>query len=422
MLGLGAALLDDADKTLRIPAAAYRSRAGTWLSASSDTPANRVKVCSVRESHLLAALEERLPAGSVQRGAKLVGADTSNPDGGVALSFDDGSRISGSAVVGADGACSTVRRLIFGEDASIAPIDTGMVSHSGLLVPKDGETLHFGLPIGGDEALLRNAAPTTSEDADEIVDALPPPRPFETLSQGRRFAMVPLAGGGAFWFATRPLAEGESSAVGFDGKAIGQLRAAYEGWHAPIPKVLHSAACEAAEAMMALRVSAASSSSRCGTHGANLRWERVYEVPRLESWHAADGRVVLLGDAAHGMQHNLAQGAACAIEGAFLLGEALASVGDDEHSLEGAFRLYQEVHEPRVEQCRALTKFTNLLGAPSTPATEAVRNAMAFVPQPLNSYVFDTALSLSLGESPWFVRERWPLPRRPASERAWWEM
>ena len=44
---------------------------------------------------------------------------------------------------------------------------------------------------------------------------LPPPRPFETLSQGRRFAMVPLAGGGAFWFATRPLAEGESSAVEF---------------------------------------------------------------------------------------------------------------------------------------------------------------------------------------------------------------
>ena len=153
MLGLGAALLDDADKTLRIPAAAYRSR-GTWLSACSDTFCQSRQSLQRPRSHLLAALEERLPAELGQRGAKLVDADTSNPDGGVTLSFDDGSRVSGSAVVGADGACSTVRRLIFGEDASIAPIDTGMVSHSGLLLPKDGETLHFGLPIGGDAALL----------------------------------------------------------------------------------------------------------------------------------------------------------------------------------------------------------------------------------------------------------------------------
>ena len=52
-LGL-ANLLDDCH---RIPAAAYRSRDGAWLSRSSDTPANRVRVATLRESALLASLE-----------------------------------------------------------------------------------------------------------------------------------------------------------------------------------------------------------------------------------------------------------------------------------------------------------------------------------------------------------------------------
>ena len=45
-LGVGS-LLDDERLTARIPAAAYRSRRGEWLSASSDTPTNRVRVASL---------------------------------------------------------------------------------------------------------------------------------------------------------------------------------------------------------------------------------------------------------------------------------------------------------------------------------------------------------------------------------------
>ena len=151
---------------------------------------------------------------------------------------------------------------------------------------------------------------------------------------------------------------------------------------------------------------------------AAFRSERIFTAPPLQKWF--QGRAVLVGDAAHAVPINLAQGAAAAIEGAFLLGEALATT---EHStLEGdvaldgllaACQAYQAAHEPRVNQCRMLTHFTAALSAPASVATEAMRNSMRLVPQPLNSWIFDTALDLSLGELPQGTKARWLLPQQP---------
>ena len=415
-LGLGG-LLDDASKTVRIPAAAYRSHSGTWLSASSDTPENLQQVCSLRESHLLAALADGLPKDAVRRGMSLVAANVASD--GVALSFDDGSRVEGAAVVGADGARSAVRRLAFASSSQEAT-DIGFGVHSGVLASVEGDSDWARAPSG----------------------AGAPPRPFETLARGRRFAMVPLADGGAFWFASQPLA-GDC----FNGH---RLRDAYADWHAPIPQALHAA-------IMDESVVASGGSSATGSGGANggstsgadggstsgadggstsgadggstsgadggstsgaIRWERVYAAPVLTQWH--DGRVVLVGDAAHAMSHNLAQGAACAIEGAYLLGEAIGDVAasaagvdaDDGPGLEAAFAAYHAAHAPRVAQCRVTTHFTAALAIPASPASEAVRNAMALVPQPINSMVFDAALAVSLGDIPASTRARWPLGSR----------
>ena len=96
-LGL-ANLLDDCH---RIPAAAYRSRDGAWLSRSSDTPANRVRVATLRESALLASLEASLPRGTVRRGASL--AAVREEEDGVAVQLDDGHVERGAVLVGADG-------------------------------------------------------------------------------------------------------------------------------------------------------------------------------------------------------------------------------------------------------------------------------------------------------------------------------
>ena len=411
-----AALLDDPSRTLRIPPAAYRSHAGVWLSSASATIENDERVAAVRESDLLSALGDGLPDGAVNRGKSLVGADVVAD--GVVLTFEDGSRVEGAAVVGADGTRSAVRRLAFGADAPAAT-DSGFGVHSGVFAAlNSADAQHDELARG---ALLRNAAPTVDdgETATPRMGASTPPprRPFETLARGRRFAMVPLPDGGGFWFASRPLEAG-SSAEGSGAGALRLLRDAYDGWHAPIPQVLHAAACAAAEAAMA--TSAGSGGAADG--GAHVRWERVYEAPRLARWH--HGRAVLVGDAAHGMPHNLAQGAACAIEGAFLLGSSIAEAlsatsassradGDghagEASALEAAFAAYQAAHEPRVRQCRLTTHFTAMLAEPASPATEGLRNAMALVPQPLNSMVFDTALAVSLGDAPASTRARWPL-------------
>ena len=178
-LGL-ANLLDDCH---RIPAAAYRSRDGAWLSRSSDTPANRVAVATLRESALLASLEASLPQGTVRRGASL--AAVREEEDGVAVQLEDGHVERGTVLVGADGVGSAVRRFAFGEPAG-ALIDTAQVSVSGILSPTA-------------IANLSDSGGRTDTHADSLAHA------FETLSAGRRFAVVPLADGGAFWFATCPV-------------------------------------------------------------------------------------------------------------------------------------------------------------------------------------------------------------------------
>jgi 2-polyprenyl-6-methoxyphenol hydroxylase-like FAD-dependent oxidoreductase len=165
----------------------------------------------------------------------------------------------------------------------------------------------------------------------------------------------------------------------------------------------HAAAAGAPTAALAGALSATMG------HGGAPRCERIFTAPPLARWH--EGRAVLLGDAAHAMPINLAQGAAAGIEGAYLLGAALSAIGSAPSlgELDAAFGTYHAAHAPRVRQCRVLTAFTEALAWPASPPTEAVRNAMALVPQPLNSAIFDTALGLSLGDLPASTRERWPL-------------
>ena len=233
--------------------------------------------------------------------------------------------------------------------------DTGKVSYSGILSP--------------------NAVVSLSASSGQTANSLK--YAFETLSAGRRFAVVPLADGGAFWFATLAAMAAGSSKVGTAADTVAALRGTYDGWHEPIPGVLHAVACDVAKAVMA-------------SESSTLRCDRIHVVPHINRWW--DGRTVLVGDAAHALPINLAQGAACAVEGAYLLGvtlaEALFASPHDVSVTAAGFMRYQATHEPRVRQCRYVTSMTELLAAPSSPMSEAVRNAMRLVPQPLNGWVF----------------------------------
>jgi len=68
----------------------------------------------------------------------------------------------------------------------------------------------------------------------------------------------------------------------------------------------------------------------------------------------AQGRVVLLGDAAHPMQQYLAQGACQAVEDAVALGEAVAASPDD---LPGALVKFEAVRYPRTAAVQQVTRY-----------------------------------------------------------------
>jgi 2-polyprenyl-6-methoxyphenol hydroxylase-like FAD-dependent oxidoreductase len=79
----------------------------------------------------------------------------------------------------------------------------------------------------------------------------------------------------------------------------------------------------------------------------------VYDRPPLERW--GDGRVTLLGDAAHAMTFDAGQGAMQAIEDGLALTRAL----EREHDVPAALRAYEAVRIPRTSE---LVKTARLIG------------------------------------------------------------
>lgn len=71
------------------------------------------------------------------------------------------------------------------------------------------------------------------------------------------------------------------------------------------------------------------------------RWATADREP-VEQW--GQGRMTILGDAAHPMTQYMAQGACMALEDAVTLGQAVKRC---DHDLEAAFRLYESVRIPR---------------------------------------------------------------------------
>lgn len=102
----------------------------------------------------------------------------------------------------------------------------------------------------------------------------------------------------------------------------------------------------------------------------------IYDLPRRESW--GEGRVTLLGDAAHPMVPALGQGACQAIEDGVVLGRMLGSADDDTAALEAYERKRIERTAPIVKRAR----MQGVLMQGNNPAMEVVRsNFFRFAPQ-----------------------------------------
>jgi salicylate hydroxylase len=81
------------------------------------------------------------------------------------------------------------------------------------------------------------------------------------------------------------------------------------------------------------------------------RWA-MYDRDPLERW--TEGRISLLGDAAHAMLPFFAQGAAQAIEDAVVLAACLR--GADPRSARQALQRYEEIRRPRTSEVQVMSR------------------------------------------------------------------
>ncbi|GAA4588867.1 FAD-dependent monooxygenase [Actinoplanes octamycinicus] len=147
----------------------------------------------------------------------------------------------------------------------------------------------------------------------------------ETWGRAERFGVVPMGRGLVYLYATANTAAGRPL-----GDELSELRARFGQWHEPIPALLDVLA-----------------------PGDLLQHDIVAVHPALRRLH--HGRVALLGDAAHGMEPNLGQGAGLAIEDAVVLARALADGSSTADGLAGYDRA-------RVARVARLARQSRLLG------------------------------------------------------------
>jgi 2-polyprenyl-6-methoxyphenol hydroxylase-like FAD-dependent oxidoreductase len=164
----------------------------------------------------------------------------------------------------------------------------------------------------------------------------------ESWGTGERFGLVDI-GSQTYWFATANAPEGQ---MDDPAERRDELLRRFGAWHPPIQTVLDATPDRAI-----------------------LRNDIHYLEP-LPRWH--DGRVVLLGDAAHASTPGIGQGAAQAIEDAVVLANQLA----DHDQTEAALTCYEQVRRPRAELVLKLSRRADTAAQLTNPLGRRVRNAL----------------------------------------------
>jgi 2-polyprenyl-6-methoxyphenol hydroxylase-like FAD-dependent oxidoreductase len=130
----------------------------------------------------------------------------------------------------------------------------------------------------------------------------------ETWGAGLRFGILPMGAGKICWYATRNGPPAQPDAPEGRQQEIYDL---FRDWHHPIPELI------------------------AATRAADIIKGNAQDRKSLRRW--GDGRVTLLGDAAHPITPNVGQGAGLAIEDAACLAKLLRDGGD----VAAAFRAYE---------------------------------------------------------------------------------
>lgn len=242
---------------------------------------------TLHRADLLAALEALLPEGTIRFGTKITGIG--QDDGAAWIALEDGTTERFDMVLGADGIHSVVRAALWGPDA---PEFTGLVSWRGT----------FARDKAGDLPDLDAFTKWWGPTADRQIVTFP-------LTHGTEI----------FVFATHRQEGWAEEGWTLPGD-VDELRALYADFH---PQ---------AQALLA----PLDSVTRSALH---------VRAP-MPAW--SQGRITLLGDAAHPMVPFMAQGACMAIEDAVVLARALDGAAPD--GVPAALKRYEAARIPRTAE------------------------------------------------------------------------
>jgi len=233
---------------------------------------------------------------------------------GVTAHFADGRAVRSDLLIGADGLHSAVRAALLGQRP---PRYAGYTCWRGV-TPFEHEAVSPGISS-------------------------------ETLGYGTRFGMLPIGQGRVFWYATASTRPGGDDAYTGRKHTVLDL---FRRFRPPIAPLI------------------AATDER-----AILRHD-IYDRPPVRRW--GEGRVTLLGDAAHPPTPNQGQGACQAIEDALMLARCLREVrlGSEGDGVSAALRTYEARRRRRTAQVIRQSRCIGWILQWRNPVAYALREAM----------------------------------------------
>jgi 2-polyprenyl-6-methoxyphenol hydroxylase-like FAD-dependent oxidoreductase len=225
------------------------------------------------------------------------------------------------------------------DEAVVAIAADGSAERGDLLVGADGLSSVVRRAIA--DAPIRYAGYTAWRGVSSVPVAHG--RLTESWGVGERFGLVDIGRGRTYWFATKNAPEGESDEP--QGRKAEVVRR-FSGWHEPIGTVVEAAGED------------------------EILRNDVYYLEPLPRWN--DGRIVLVGDAAHASTPGIGQGAAQAIEDAVVLADRLGH--SDELPI--ALAEYEAIRRPRAEAVLKLSRRADRAAQLASPLGWRFRNAL----------------------------------------------
>ena len=271
---------------------------------------------AVHRADLQALLVREVGEGTLRLGAEVTGFE--HHEGSVRVFLAGGGEEHADILVGADGLRSKVRAELRGPEG---PRYAGYTAWRAVVQPKE--------------------------------ELLPWGRGFESWGRGARFGCTHIGKGRVYWFATANAPEGAKD--GQPGSPAGPkatLLRLFGSWHRPIRELIEAT-----------------------DEGAILRTDIYDREPVGERW--GEGRVTLLGDAAHPMTPNLGQGACQAIEDAVVLARCLRE-GD---ATADSLRRYERLRSDRVAMVVRRSRRVGMVGQVENPLLCRLRDrALSMIP------------------------------------------